>query len=373
MGDPVCGFCNQQIVNIRGKSIKCSGFCDKLFHATCVSVPADIIKNVDKVPGLSWNCTSCYEKSKDMHAFFETKLSEILNQVETIFSSFKDEFVQIANKKLNEFNISSDSHDKKLYSAVARSKPAVIITPKDTQQKNAVTKSDILHNINPVQSELNLSGIKNTKNGGVLIGCNKADDISKFKQLASEKLGGKYEIKEVGNFCPRIRVVGMAEKFPEGDLVQYIQFQNKNLVSNNFHCNVMEIKPIKKRSDIYQALLQIDVESYNNIMSVGRGKLFLGYDVCDVYDAIQIKRCFKCSGFSHFSNQCTCQQCYCPRCGDNHLVKDCKSESLKCINCSKYNLDKNTNIDTNHAAWDSRCFCYVQKLNEFKSSLLFSK
>lgn len=177
----------------------------------------------------------------------------------------------------------------------------------------------------------------------------------------------------MSNFNPRVRLVGMTDEFSAEDIVNFVKFQNKSLVSDSFECKVLNISSIKNNRNIYQAVLQIDVESYNKIMSVGKGKLFVGYNLCTVYDSIEIKRCFKCSGFHHFSNSCT-NEVHCPRCSDNHLVKDCKASALKCINCINYNVEKKANNCINHAAWSSNeCFVYKQKIAEFKSNLQFAK
>lgn len=262
--------------------------------------------------------------------------------------------------------------NEKTYASATKSNVAVLIKPKNTEQNNMFTKSEILQNINPVTSQLNFSDIKNAKSG-LLIGCENSEDLTKFKQMATDKLSEKYEIRDIGNFNPKIRVVGMNEKYSEDDLVNYVKFQNKYLVSDKFQCKMIEIKPLKKRADIFQAVLQIDVQSYNKIMSAGKGKLFVAYDICDVYDVINVKRCFNCSGFSHFSNQCRDQHPCCPRCAEHHTVKDCKADLLKCINCIRSNNTKKTTLNISHAAWDSACPCYISKVNEFKSSLILSK
>lgn len=78
-----------------------------------------------------------------------------------------------------------------------------------------------------------------------------------------------------------------------------------------------------------QAIIEVDIESYNNI--IGTGKLLVGYDSCKVWDATQIRRCFKCSGFNHMSTQCKQKEPTCSKC--SHLLKECQSSSLKCVNC----------------------------------------
>lgn len=264
--------------------------------------------------------------------------------------------------------ISSD----RTYSSVTQGGSAVIIQPKHTQ-KTSETKANIFKNVNPVDAEIEISGVKNIRNGGVLIGSSDAANLNKFKKLVSEKLGEDYEVKEVTKFNPKVRISGFSEKLSEDELVKCLRQQNKSLLSKNFQCKVLIIQSLKKRTDIFQAVVQIDMESYNNVMSAGRGKLFLGYDICDVYDAIDLKRCFNCCGFSHYSKLCKSDQPYCPRCADTHSLKDCKASQLNCINCIKSNQERNTNFNTKHAAWDSNCFLYLDKIKEFKASLFFPK
>lgn len=367
MDDPVCSFCRQSI-NSRAKTIICDGSCGKLFHASCFNVPAEVLKNLNKIDGLSWRCPTCLDEFKTT----EDKFKVLLNEITQMFCSVKNDFMKWADSKFVEILNVNKPCEKNLYSSVVATKPAVLIKPKNQQQNN-VTKSEILRHINPIESEIKISGVKNIRNGGVLIGCNADSDISKFKQLASEKLGDRYEVKNVGNFSPRIRLVGMSDKFSADEILEFVKFQNKTVPTDTFVGKVLQISSLKKNKEIYQAVLQIDIGSYNKIMSIGNGKLFVGYNLCDVYDCIDIKRCFNCSGFHHFSDKCT-SNVHCPRCSEGHAVKECKASVLKCINCLKSNSDNSTNIPINHAAWDSiNCSVYKQKISEFKAKFQFDK
>lgn len=82
----------------------------------------------------------------------------------------------------------------------------------------------------------------------------------------------------------------MSEKLENEVLVNYVKYQNKNLFNpENPECKVLKIWHTKKNNYVFQAILQVDVNSYNNIMSIGNGKLFIGLDVCDVYDSVVLK------------------------------------------------------------------------------------
>lgn len=313
----------------------------------------------------------------------KSEITQIASEkLEEVNSHLKNEYRQLAENKMSEtifppLSVPGTSTSKStvtnLYSTALKSKSAVIIKPKNPNQKNYETKTDILHNIDPVESEINISSVKNIRDGGIVVGCGNETEVVKLKTLANSKLGERYEVKDVKCINPRIRVVGMSEKLEEEVLLNYFKCQNKNILkSNNPECKVLRIWQTKKNKYVFQAVLQVDVTSYNNIMSVGNGKVFIGLDICDVYDSIALKRCFKCNGYNHHSSKCNSVSHYCPRCADQHQLKECKApgDNLKCINCIKYNdKNKDANVDVNHAAWDTRCSIYMQNIEEFKTNL----
>nr|CAI5838392.1 unnamed protein product [Callosobruchus analis] len=277
---------------------------------------------MEKVNGLFWKCDTCRLCTNEVKELLDGKLAVLAENMQQMFSTFRNEFLDLAAKNLSSSG-SISSGSKKSYSAIAQGKSAIIIKPKDPKQDIQATKSDLLQCVSPVDENINLSLMKTIRNGGTLVGCTSNNDSTKLKRIATEKLGDKYEVKEVSSFHPRLRIAGMMQKLSENDIV-------------------------------------------------GNCKLFVGYNVCDVFDVIDVKMCFNCCEFSHSGNQCKSSQLHCPRCGENHLVKNCKATTLRCINCVKSNIDKNTDFLVDHAAWDSRCPCYLQRVEEIKSSLIFS-
>ncbi|CAH2011370.1 unnamed protein product [Acanthoscelides obtectus] len=264
-------YCDSSI-SARTKSVKCEGFCGKFFHAACQGLSADVVKTIEKRNGLSWKCNPCQSYTSEVHEILDARLSSLVNEIHQLFSSVRSEILEIAVKKISTVEL-PEINDKKSYSAITKGKSAIIIKPKDATQNTQATKADMLHHVNPVAENLQLSGVKNVKNGGILIGCNSDDDNLKLKKIAAEKLSDKYEIKEVAGFSPRVRVAGMTEKQSAENFINSIKSQNKDVLSEKFECKVIDIKPIKKRVDIFQAILQLDYGTYNKIMSVNKGGL----------------------------------------------------------------------------------------------------
>lgn len=370
-----CGSCNGTI-NTRKPSVSCSGFCEASYHVQCIKIPEDIIAAVSKYPALSWRCENCLKKvptcdPKRLEIILEEKFSSLLQEVTEKFHSLKNEITHSAAKLVSDINAEKEVGIKKTYSAALKTEAAIIIKPKDQTQKNSITKSDILSNVNPIDNNINISRVRNVKDGGILVGCSTIEEVSKLRNIAKNKLDQNYDIKDVKNLNPRVRIVGMSEKLEENDVIEYIKFQNKQLTSENFECKVLKLWPTKKNVKIYQAILQVDTHFYNKVMSVGEGKVFIGFDLCNVYDSIDIRRCFKCSGFNHISNQCK-SKISCPVCAGEHYLKDCNTNLLKCANCVDYSSTNKIVLDVEHAAWDHNCFVYKQKISEFKANMSFS-
>ncbi|CAH1107733.1 unnamed protein product [Psylliodes chrysocephalus] len=133
----------------------------------------------------------------------------------------------------------------------------------------------------------------------------------KFKNIINKKLGETYETKEVK---------GITENIEEESLINYIKYQNKDLFQENSEISIIKYWATKKNSKVYQAILQLDLHTYNK-MTVGMGKLFIGYNVCTVYDFVAIKRCFKRINCNRVSQECN-KDLSCPKCADSHELKN---------------------------------------------------
>lgn len=372
----LCGICELSIAR-KQPCISCAGVCKIQCHTSCVYTgSADLNSVLNKVPGLTWKCTECARDgmviSEDrINNLIDDKLTHLLSTLTSQFESFKAELLNFTSNKATVNTIQNSTYEPPKYADVLKNKamPAVIIKPKNQEQNNSQTKTDILQNINPADTNIQITKIKNIRNGGVLIGCNSKDENNRFKKMAEEKLNSnEYEVTEVRGINPRIRVVGMTEKFTEEELINYIKKMNSQLINNTSDCKLIKFYPTKRNNNIFQAILQVDKISYEKVIKAGN--LFIGYDSCSVFDAVEILRCFKCNEFNHSSNFCK-KPYTCPRCGENHAVKDCKSDNLGCVNCIELKSRQNSDISVTHAAWDTNnCAAYILARDKLRSDLL---
>ncbi|CAH1114667.1 unnamed protein product [Psylliodes chrysocephalus] len=343
-------------------AISCDG-CKKEFHSVCITKNTDIVNLLNTIPGLFWKCSDCVSNyillnPAGIQNLVDNKLTGALDTLHEEIKSIKSEVAKIteAEPPENQLRYSDVLKDK--------SQPVIIIQPKDDSQSHSHTKADILRNINPCQESIQLAKVKTVRDGGILIACKSKSDNEKVKSIVQQKMAEGYSVKEVGGVLKKIRIVGMTANLTSTELYEYIISCNSNVFSEESVCRIVKVFPTKKNNNIYQAIIQVDKTVYERALN--SGNLFVAYDSCVVYDALEVYRCFKCNEFNHSAQRCT-KNISCPVCGEAHDLKDCKSSTKKCSNCVKL---KNTALDINHAVWErQKCSAYIENLNKLKSNL----
>lgn len=283
-----------------------------------------------------------------------------------MFDAVKTNYIKLAESKFS--GIINETPPQTTFATVAK-RSSIILRPKNSGQPTSATKADILRAVDPVEANIKVTSVSTARSGSLVIGCSNVGDSTKLKSLVDDRLGDKYEAKQVANLNPRIRLVGISEKLDEDVLVNYLKFQNNDIFNVNTCLKIVSVTPLRKNKNLYQAMLQVDVLTYNKILN--NGYLIAGYDYCSVYDGIDLRRCYKCCGFHHLSKQCSKVSSVCPRCSEGHPLKDCKSKNLKCFNC--LNAAESTeinNLNVNHAVWDPDCKVYKDALSKFRSHIL---
>lgn len=137
---------------------------------------------------------------------------------------------------------------------------------------------------------------------------------------------------------------------------------NSDIFDLDSDCKVLKFWPTKNNDKVHQAIVQTDKRAYEKLMAAGG--IFVGYDYCSIYDAVEVNRCYKCNEYGHSSRVCKNNLC-CPLCGDNHVVKDCTSVVRKCSNCSKLGRPK-----VDHAVWDHSCPVFNDAISKLRNDIL---
>lgn len=380
--------------------VGCEGSCAKWFHTSCVNLNENEFKLLDKCHNLFYMCDSCKincaivnkpvndkllsnidkinsNLSKILSDEIQRKLfdelsSNLAQKIDTAVGALRDNLSNLITGELENIVkriVPEYKEPTATYASITRPKSSLILQPKNTTQSTTTTKSEILHTIDPINSNINISDVKNARNGALVISCVDPEESTKFKDMATKQLGEKYNVKQLPSLNPRIRIANMTEMYSEDVLLKYIKTQNKLCFLENSVCEIVYVKSQRKNKRMYQAVLQVDIDTYHRVLKAGKLAIGLDFD-CSVFCAIELRRCFKCCGYHHLVKQCTKESPTCPKCSENHYLKDCSSQHVKCVHCSNLNSSLNLKINIDHSTWDPDCYVYKKTLDKFKAKIL---
>ncbi|KAK4885151.1 hypothetical protein RN001_001422 [Aquatica leii] len=246
--------------------------------------------------------------------------------------------------------------------------PAIIIKPKNVEQKSVDTKNDIKKCIDP--TDMNITGIRPVSNGGILIECKNKDDVCKLKEKAETKMGESYKIQLPKKKLPRIKIVGLYENLPPEIIEEKIKMQNSHINSEKSSLKIVHTKEGRNRKS-YIAYAEVNAYTYRAIMK--EEKINVGWDRCIVYDAIEIRRCYRCNGFNHKASECKAQKA-CPKCAGSHGLQECTvdgEENHKCSNCIQMAEKLKMKLDINHPVWSQECAVFKRKMEMERKKIDF--
>lgn len=248
---------------------------------------------------------------------------------------------------------------------VKESFPVVVLKPKDPSKSNESTKAELRKAINP--NGIQIKNVRNTKNGGIAIECKTSDALEKLQTDATSLLGADFNITVPQKRVPKVKVLGISEI--TDDVVENLLTQNDHIFNTNSKVKIVHTFEIKNRQT-FGFKMEMDGESFERLMRTP--KLRIGWDICGVYEELDINRCFNCSEFHHLQKDCK-KKTACPRCSGPHPIRECTSTELSCPNCKRASSELHMKIDTNHEAWDSICPVYQRKVDLARKRVDYGK
>ena len=225
----------------------------------------------------------------------------------------------------------------------------LLIKPK-TELNAEESKKIIFNSVNPSNLKVGIESYRETKKGGMIMKCKTKDELETLKKAAMDKLGHDFLVEIPKKKLPRLRIVGYKGKQNIDELEIDIRKQNRWIQANDeFKVTYIKKYTRKRSSTIF---LECVPEMYFKAMNMSR--ICIGWERYQVYEDLNVLRCFKCQGFNHKSDNCR-QNETCANCADQHSTDTCTNSVKKCINCSIANDKFNTLYNVNHASTDVNC------------------
>lgn len=369
--------------------VQCTG-CKNFYHGKC--------ENIDfrgfHMKKSSWKCKMCLESSNengnDAKIQRSRKRSRVdENYIEQDVIDKINETLDLLLKGNNELNkkvdlLIAENQNLKLeiaklkecktdydvapcktnntYASIAGNQPnnskVLVIKPKGQQRDVKQIKKDLQEKVNPSDIGIGVTMGRTTKNGGLILTCGNEKEILTVQTEIQGKLGDEYEVDRPKTHEHRIKVVGINEcehGIGDGDIIHKVIRQNDLEINNKD----LKLKILRKTNIVnkrFNLIFETDSSTYNLFMN--KQKMNIGWNRCWVFNDYGIIRCYNCNKYGHLQKDCKDKKT-CPRCGEEHEMKDCSGDSLKCINCKVSNEKYGMNLNTEHTAWDvTKCETY---------------
>lgn len=202
-----------------------------------------------------------------------------------------------------------------------------------------------------------ISNIRNAAKGSVIIECNSKSSSVALAKDVTEKLGPNYSVKVPVKRNPKIKIIGISEELQHDTIKASLLQQNKDLFKDG--CKLVVVHSFKTLKS-FGVKLELDYESFQKVMA--NPKVRIGWDICNVYEAFDLVRCFNCCGYHHIAKNCT-EPTKCSKCSGDHKLNECTSILEKCTNCSSAAESLKISIDITHSAMSLDCPVYLRKIN----------
>lgn len=241
------------------------------------------------------------------------------------------------------------------YASVAKSNnKVVVINPTNKDVGSDVTRQAIKEKLKP--SNYQVSGVSNSRNGGIIVQCSTSAERNKLKNDAVTELGSNFVVSVPEKKLPRIRIYGFTNELNATNLMEILREQNPSVFTSESVIKVEHIYFVKSKAR-YGAKLEVDALTFKKAVELG--KAFVVWDSCWINEELNIRRCFKCWRFNHVASKCLEQNQTCPKCGGAHHTSDCVSTIFKCVVCCDAKKNRHLAVDTNHSALSSSCPSYL--------------
>lgn len=268
---------------------------------------------------------------------------------------------------VNEIVIPQQEKALKGYSdAVRRNQEVIVVKPKNISQVSSKTRQVVEEKINPSSLGVGVSRVKYVRSGGVAIKCSGAQDVKNLCDNMKRHLGQDYEVQVPEKKNPKIKIINIEKDLLNDQEVLLEKIILQNSITTPTEKRVLKIvNSYENKRGKTCVTLEVDSATYEQIKM--KDVLYIGWKTCRYIDFVGVIQCYRCWKFGHMKKICKSGQDICPRCSENHELKECQRNEEVCVNC-KHAVEvlKITNIDFHHTATSKNCEAYKRILGELK-------
>ena len=254
-------------------------------------------------------------------------------------------------------------------------KPAITMTNNSKLNVEEINKikRHIEKSISPTDIEFNISKIRPTMNGGVIMSFpSKQDQVNAIVKIRNEATALGFSTTEMNKKMPRIIIPNLPL-----ELVENSEVFLATLTRQNPEIQILaQTEPLKvvtlldtKFDTVKKVVLEVSPNIRKSIMK--SQKIKLGMCMYTVFDHIHVIKCTKCCRFGHPERFCKSEKTTCGICAEDHCTTNCKGYKStateiikKCVNCQS----------TSHGSDEKRkCPTYNYQIKKLQNKIEYNQ
>ena len=288
-----CPICDDNFI-VNKKIVKCE-FCKDLYHNMCVQLKDTVSRSVNDCENMMWFCDGCI-RVVSQNLLILHKISRMEQNIDTVLKAVSYlksfECQPAANSKI--------TYDKqKTYAKVT--KEGIVVVKPTKACESEETKRIIKQQINPAELGIGIKGMKEAREGTVIIQCRDEHEAKILKDNLEPKIAQNFLTSMPSKRNPLIKIVGIEKKYEGETLVERLKQQNSDIITENSKIKLIISKKMVKT---YFALIECDPITFKNVMDLGEGRLYVECRTCRCYEYIRTIRCYNCNQYNHTSKDC---------------------------------------------------------------------
>lgn len=271
-------------------------------------------------------------------------------------------FASVTGSPINSRKLSGDSLK------ITLSKPSItcIVKSKNQDENSTSTLKEFEKAIKPKTLNIGIARTQKLSRGTIVVTCKSSEDRDKL--LANVNSDGNLVAEKEKMRNPLVIFKGLpqdqwnVEKLKSELVPQNGWIAGINLIKFKFSKRSWE----NGKSDV---VFEVDGKAWQKLTREGR--IYYDHNCVRVLDFSPVTQCLGCLKFGHTAAHCDANQLppKCFKCGEGHKAKECKSDSIKCINCVEHShkFTNSPKVNTNHSAKDRKCPAYQRILKNLTS------
>lgn len=390
--------CNKAIKHDE-KTIDCSGYCQKTFHAHCAQVDEELCDAIGANKALYFRCEECRangtvndlfrhvisyidvmrEENRNFYSDVINRITKIDTSMESSESAVMEEIKKI-DEEVKKIDPILANVDEKINGSPwvevgkkknkKAKKSTIIITPRNNDTERESLRKSLKQKINSDGFEI--SGMFNAPSNGVAILCENEENCEKLISEIELTMASEVNVTKPKMLRPRLKILRLHDADEDNNkLIETLKNKNPCIANAELKVVKREEVKIKGRRDenACNLIIEVNAEVHKEIMKTK--KLRHVWEIVRVVDNIHVRRCYQCLGYNHNSSDCL-NEIACGKCAGKHKSDVCTSSTEKCINCIRANERmKRTghtkfSLDVNHNAWSHKCESFKRKVEHCK-------